>query len=47
MEDLHHLMGESADLGVGEIVTHWFEEVRNYSSIIKDLCFGGFLNNRT
>jgi len=39
--------GASADLDVGEIPTRWFVDVRNYSSIIKELCFGGFWNNRT
>jgi hypothetical protein len=34
--------GASADLDVGEIPTHWFVDVRNYSSVIKELCFGGF-----
>jgi hypothetical protein len=42
MEDLQHLKGASYDLGIGEIPTHLFVDVRNYSSIIKELCFGGF-----
>jgi hypothetical protein len=42
MKDLQHLKGASADLDVGEIPMHWFVDVRNYSSMIKELCFGGF-----